>query len=302
MNAEMADPSNEIRRLAEKELSLARGDEIFFICEQFKLPKSGSNAEKVKRVLNLTIEDIAQALIVARQLRFSDVAESELRREALIEILDKYGLPKSGSKMDMLIVLISNGKLNVEESMSKLNVQSVKRVFEGLLDRHSLAPENDLRLEIIKWVEVEPLMRDFKVSLKKPVPISTQVPETLTDVETPRPAFIDYNIYPTPMPPDSAFAKLEYKKESPWGEMVNVPRKKCKWKLSSRKKLTDSQARNNWAVFLGFFFGGFAIIGSKDVLSNAFGLTGSFLFVVLGTICIILAFVLPSIMYIRAKG
>jgi hypothetical protein len=293
----MDDPSEEIRRTAKRELLGARSDDLSFICELLKLKKSGSIPEKVDRIVAQPLIDALRAFVVRRQLFFSDLVQPDVGRDVLAEILERYELPATGNRYDMLRVLVTNGKFDPKEILTCLNVQSVKRVYESIFAGHSLLEEDVLRREIIGWVRGEPLASQWRKWGNQPVPVTRYVPLAPTTAEvseTPRPPLTDHNFYPaTPLPEPTAIGSS---KESPWGPLPALA------ETRKEKKLTTTQMAEVCAVFGVPVTIGIALIVGNEEMGKAFRLNEGVLFVALGVISIGLGFLLSFLVYRRAKS
>jgi len=290
----MDDPSEEIRRTARNELLGAGSENLSFICELLRLQKSGSISEKVDRIIVQSMSDILRALIVRRELFFSDLVQSDIRRDVLAEILDRYELPTNGNRYDMLLVLVANRKFDPEEILTHLNVQSVKRIYESIFAGHSLLEEDVLRSKIVAWVRGDPIASQWKRWESQPVPLTWHVPvaPATADVsETPRPPPVDHNWYPTTPPPEAVSS--DPTKESLWGPLHTIP-----WR-QKRIRLETSQAIGLWALFGTLVGIGLTIVIGSQSLGNAYGIDSGF-FVGLGTTIMILGTVATLYLYRRA--
>src|SRR2546425_6053431 len=95
--------------LKEPLLSLPAQD-LRFLCAVFRLPRGGSKAELVETLLDSQYsgEEIARP---ALELLFGLSVEACVPREYWAYLLDNNELPSSGSRHDLLLLLIENGLL-----------------------------------------------------------------------------------------------------------------------------------------------------------------------------------------------
>ena len=119
--------------LEESLLSLP-AQELRFLCAIFRLPRGGSKTDVVATLLDsqYSAEEIARP---ARELLFGLFVEGYVPKDYWASILEHNELASSGSRHDLLLLLIENGLFEARESLEALSTSQLRDVYYNRFDR-----------------------------------------------------------------------------------------------------------------------------------------------------------------------
>ncbi len=130
--------STEKDDLEEPLLSLQVQD-LRFLCALFRLPLGRSKADLVETLLDSEYSAAEFARPVS-DLLFGLSVEAYVPKDYWAEILDDNELPSSGSRHDLLLLLIENGLLDPRGTLEILNPSQLRDVFYDRFNRVFTGP------------------------------------------------------------------------------------------------------------------------------------------------------------------
>ncbi len=120
------------------------GQDLRFLCAMFRLLRGGSKEDLLERLLDsgYSAEEIARP---ATEILFGLFVEGFVPKSYWAAILAGNGLPSSGSRHDLLLLLIENGLLDPKATLESLNPSQLREVFYDRFDRvPTTAPESTI--------------------------------------------------------------------------------------------------------------------------------------------------------------
>lgn len=141
------------RKVAIDSLKSLRGRDLSVLCEIFVLPTSGSNRNKISRLLELGKASDERLVRLARLVRFGYCAEDFLTSRNMDEILISLGLRTRGSKHEMFMGAVMNDKSPASAMMASMEVRGVRNTYKCIFDKSPIDDSSRLVREIDSWLD-----------------------------------------------------------------------------------------------------------------------------------------------------
>lgn len=129
----MGSPESTDKDLEEMLLGLP-GEDLRFLCAMFRLLRGGGKGDLVERLLNsgYSAEEIARP---ANEILFGLFVEGFVPKPYWADILAGKGLASSGSRHDLLLLLVENGLFDPKGTLEALNPSQLREVFHDRFNR-----------------------------------------------------------------------------------------------------------------------------------------------------------------------
>src|SRR5207247_9108038 len=122
-------------------LSILPVQDLRFLCQMFRLTGGRSKEDLLGSLLDsdYSLEEIARP---ANEILFGLLVEGYVPKPHWVEILVANGLASSGSRHDLLLLLIENRLLDPKGTLEALNPSQLRNVFYDRFDRVLTAPRD----------------------------------------------------------------------------------------------------------------------------------------------------------------
>ena len=114
-------------------------EDLRFLCDMFRLRRGGSKDELVERLIHAgySPEEIGRP---AAEIAFGVLVEGFVPKDHWADILAGNGLASSGSRHDLLLLLVEGGLLDPKGTLEALNPTQLRDVFHDRFDRVPTTP------------------------------------------------------------------------------------------------------------------------------------------------------------------
>jgi hypothetical protein len=148
-------------------LEALRGSDLSVLCEIFVLPTSGSNLDKVSRLLELGSASYERLVQLARLVRFGYCSEDYVSSRNIDEILSSLGLRVRGSKHDMFMEAVLNDRSPASAMMASMDIRGVRSIYKCIFDESPIDNASTLIRKIESWL-------DYRSPNRRPLPPITR--------------------------------------------------------------------------------------------------------------------------------